>query len=156
MKELTYEDWKKNPTPREMWVWDSGYEGDKTKRVVIYMHPKESNEFNVIALESTTSNITYAYKHCAEIEKPKYRLMTNQELSWWLQDGKHREYAYIDTYDSSILCCNYFEYFDTDANLPVSGTIKIRENGGEWREPLVETAEYKDYLDSEKAYNDEV
>lgn len=23
MKELTYEDWLKNPTPRLMWVWDS-------------------------------------------------------------------------------------------------------------------------------------
>ena len=22
MKELTYEDWQKNPTPRMMWVWD--------------------------------------------------------------------------------------------------------------------------------------
>ena len=23
MKEVTYEDWLKNPTPRMMWVWDS-------------------------------------------------------------------------------------------------------------------------------------
>ena len=23
MKEVTYEDWQKNPTPRMMWVWDS-------------------------------------------------------------------------------------------------------------------------------------
>lgn len=23
MKELTYEEWLKNPTPRNMWVWDS-------------------------------------------------------------------------------------------------------------------------------------
>ena len=22
MKEVTYEDWQKNPTPRTMWVWD--------------------------------------------------------------------------------------------------------------------------------------
>ena len=23
MKEVTYEDWQKNPTPRTMWVWDN-------------------------------------------------------------------------------------------------------------------------------------
>ena len=23
MKEITYEDWQKNPTPRMMWVWDN-------------------------------------------------------------------------------------------------------------------------------------
>ena len=28
IKELTYEDWQKNPTPRMMWVWDS-FENDK-------------------------------------------------------------------------------------------------------------------------------
>ena len=23
MKEVTYEEWQKNPTPRMMWVWDN-------------------------------------------------------------------------------------------------------------------------------------
>lgn len=25
MKEVTYEEWKKNPTPREMWVWNNDF-----------------------------------------------------------------------------------------------------------------------------------
>lgn len=31
MKEVTYEDWQKNPTPRMMWVWDFD-EGKKQNR----------------------------------------------------------------------------------------------------------------------------
>lgn len=34
MKELTHEDWMKNPTPRMMWVWDN--EANRKKRRVIY------------------------------------------------------------------------------------------------------------------------
>ena len=26
MKEVTYEDWQKNPTPRMMWVWNDDVE----------------------------------------------------------------------------------------------------------------------------------
>lgn len=29
MKEVTYEDWIKNPTPREMWVWGKDDASDK-------------------------------------------------------------------------------------------------------------------------------
>ena len=43
MKEVTYEEWQKNPTPRMMWVWDDKV-GDKVKRKVIY--------FNVLRLKS--------------------------------------------------------------------------------------------------------
>ena len=35
MKEVTYEDWVKNPVPRNMWVWD-GNENNKKQRKVIY------------------------------------------------------------------------------------------------------------------------
>ena len=33
MKEVTYEDWQKNPTPRMMWVWD-GNENNKNQSLV--------------------------------------------------------------------------------------------------------------------------
>ena len=33
MKEVTYEDWQKNSTPRMMWVWDDD-EKDKVQRKV--------------------------------------------------------------------------------------------------------------------------
>ena len=35
MKEVTYEDWQKNPTPRMMWVWDS--------KVNVYFYGKETD-----------------------------------------------------------------------------------------------------------------
>ena len=76
MKEVTYEEWQKNPTVRMMWVWNSKVE-DKVKRMVL--HFTERNPTHpVVAL--TSDNITVAnYKHCAEIEKP--RRMTNKEIA---------------------------------------------------------------------------
>ena len=38
MKEVTYEDWLKNPTPRVMWVWDKD-EKDKIQRKELYNIP---------------------------------------------------------------------------------------------------------------------
>ena len=32
MKEVTYEDWQKNPTPRMMWVWN--YSVDKNESCI--------------------------------------------------------------------------------------------------------------------------
>ena len=76
MKEVTYEEWQKNPTVRMMWVWNSKVE-DKVKRMVL--HFTERNPTHpVVAL--TSDNITVAnYKHCAEIEKP--RRMTNKKIA---------------------------------------------------------------------------
>lgn len=36
MKEVTYEEWKKNPTPREMWVWNNDF-SEREKRKVVYI-----------------------------------------------------------------------------------------------------------------------
>lgn len=41
MKEITFEDWKGNPTPRMMWVWDCDVRNKKRKKV-IYL-TKEKN-----------------------------------------------------------------------------------------------------------------
>ena len=35
MKELDYEDWQKNPTPRKMWVWND--EEEKVQKKVLYI-----------------------------------------------------------------------------------------------------------------------
>ena len=68
MKEVTYEDWQKNPTVRMMWVWNSKVE-DKVKRMVLHFTERNPSH-PVVAL--TSDNITVAnYKHCAEIEDPK-------------------------------------------------------------------------------------
>ena len=77
MKEVTHEDWQKNPTPRMMWVWDDNEE-EKVKRKVIYVIKEGSRYYAVRA--TTDDDTTYeAYKHCAEIEKP--RRMTNKEIA---------------------------------------------------------------------------
>ena len=141
MKEVTYEDWLKNPTPRMMWVWDDK-DKEKLKRKVVYiLSGVRGRKQNVITLY-TDESCTYAYAHCAEIEKQ--RRMTNQELAWWLQDGikdgKHREIKYGCKRDDVEVECQY-TYLDSKCNDSVPVGFLIRENGGEWHEPLVEVAE---------------
>ena len=132
MKEVTYEDWQKNLTPRMMWVWDSKVE-DKVKRMVLFLTERNPSH-PVIAL--TSDNITTAnYKHCAEIEKQ--RRMTNKELSRWLREKPTREYKY----STSGYICNAFEYKEYKQDEEVDVDILIREDYGEWRKPLVEVEE---------------
>lgn len=64
MKEITYEEWQKNPTPRMMWVWDNKID-DKEKKKVVYIVGKNSS-FPVITVEQN-DGVVY-FKHCAEIE----------------------------------------------------------------------------------------
>ena len=129
MKELTYEDWQKNPTPRMMWCWDDK-EKDKVKRMVLHFTERNPSH-SVVAL--TSDNITVAnYKHCAEIEKP--RRMTNKELSRWLREKPTREYKYLT---SNFICCDY-DYRVENQDKEAHEEIRIREDDGEWKEPLVE------------------
>ena len=129
MKEVTYEEWQKNPTPRMMWVWD--YDAEcKVIRKVVYVSSR--GYFPVITVDSI-GNI-YTFWNCAEIEEPKTRLMTNQELAWWLSDGKHREFKH-ESYNNVY---STFLYTEDCSNSFVTDDILIREDGGEWHKPLVE------------------
>ena len=130
MKEVTYEDWQKNPTPRMMWVWD-GKVGDKVKRRVIYFIEDKNTSYPVVVL-SSDSTLASNYKHCAEIEKQ--RRMTNKELARWLREKPTREYKYLT---SDFICCNY-DYRVENQDKEVHEDIIIREDDGEWKEPLVE------------------
>ena len=132
MKEVIYEDWQKNPTPRVMWVWDDNVEKEKVKRKVVYiLSGVRGRKQNVITLY-TDESCTYAYAHCAEIEKQ--RRMTNQELSRWLREKPTREYKYLPS-DYIYSVFNYREYKQDEE---VHKDMRIREDDGEWREPLVE------------------
>ena len=134
MKEVTYEDWQKNSTPRMMWVWDNN--PDKAiKRKVIYF----SCKFVLYPVISLTEDETVGtrFKHCAEIEEPKTRRMTNKELSHWLREKPTREYR--DIGDSWIYCDNPYE--ENCGDKEVDESVVIREDDGEWREPLVEVEE---------------
>ena len=135
MKEVTYEDWQKNPTPRMMWVWDIS-EKDKVIRKVIYFIENKNSHYPIVAL-SSDGVIAACYKHCAETEEPKTRRMTNQELAWWLRKKPTREYKYIT---SDYICHNY-DYREPNQDIEVHEDILIREDDGEWREPLVEVEE---------------
>ena len=134
MKEVTYEEWQKNPTPRMMWIWDS-IENNKQRRKVIYFldsklpHP-------VVALTEDKVGIEQ-FRHCAEIEELKTRRMTNKELSWWLSEKPRRERKFTRT--SYICTCHVYRENEQDEEVP--NNILIREDGGEWREPLVEIEE---------------
>ena len=135
MKEVTHEDWLKNPTPRVMWVWDDNAEKEKVKRKVVYiLSGVRGRKQNVITLY-TDESCTYAYAHCAEIEKQ--RRMTNKELSRWLREKPTREYKYL----TSDYICSTFDYREYKQDEEVSEDMRIREDDGEWREPLVEVEE---------------
>ena len=129
MKEVTYEDWQKNPTPRMMWVWDSS-ENNKKQLKVIYIS-KEDITHPVITLSHSDIDSS-RYKHCAEIEKSKTRRMTYKELSRWLRENPTREYRYSNYIFTSS------DYRENNQDKEVHGDIMVRENDGEWKEPLVE------------------
>ena len=131
MKEVTYEDWQKNPTPRMMWVWNSNVE-DKLKRMVIYFLVLESH-YPIVGL--TKNELTAeCFMHCAEIEEPKTRRMTHKELSRWLREKPTREFKY----SGSISVYSSHTYDEKCENEEVCEEVVVREDDGEWREPLVE------------------
>ena len=126
MREVTYKDWQKNPTPRVMWVWNED-EMHKVKRKVV--HVLRNNLARVITIDDDNSDYE-PYKHCAEIGKQ--RRMTNKELSWWLSEKPHRElkmgdYIYHD-----------YDYKENEQDAETTDFPLIREDCGEWREPLVD------------------
>ena len=137
MKELTYEEWQKNPTPRMMRVWDD--ESSRKKLKVLYILSEEEyvTRFRVIALANGDSCAIRRYAHCAEIEEPKTRRMTNSELSRWLREKPTRECKYLN----SEYICSTFEYREYKQDEEVHEDMRIREDDGEWREPLVEVEE---------------
>lgn len=131
MKEVTYEDWQKNPTPRMMWVWCSEDEEKKKRKVVYILSGIKGKKYNVLTVTDKETSTT-AYMHCAEIEKQ--RLMTNKELARWLREKPTREWKF--TIDGCIH--SSFNYDEGTADMACWDAIVVRENYGEWREPLVE------------------
>lgn len=131
MKEVTYDDWQKSPIPRMMWVWDND-ESEKKKRKVVYvLSGVKGKKYNVLTV-ADKETCTTAYTHCAEIEEP--RRMTNKELSHWLREKPTREWKF--TTDGCIY--SNFTYDEDTANIACWNAIVVREDDGEWREPLVE------------------
>lgn len=136
MKEVTCEDWIQNPTPRLMWVWDSN-ENNKLQRKVIYFNELDIM-YPIFAL-SADMRSTEKFKCCAEIEKSVTRQMTNKELSRWLREKPTREYKY----NNCIVCPVYSSHtYDEDCgDKEVYENVLIREDDGEWKEPLIEEME---------------
>ena len=131
MKEVTYEDWLKNSTPRMMWVWDDDEEEDRKQRKVVYVIKGGPCRYPVRTTRDDDTDYE-AYKHCAEIEESKTRRMTNKELSIWIRENPTRELK-IGTY----VYPNY-DYEESEHDLEVTDSLLIREDDSDWREPLVE------------------
>ena len=130
MKEVTYEDWQKNSTPRMMWVWNED-EMFKVKRKVV--HVVRNSYARVITINNDDSDYE-SYNHCAEIEKQ--RRMTNKELSRWLREKPTRELKYNHCDDNCIH--SYLYYYESNADKEVDEGVVIRENDSDWIEPFVE------------------
>ena len=133
MKEVTHEDWQKNPTPRMMWVWDNE-EILKVKRKVVCVLRDNSVPNKVIAIDNDDSDYE-VYRHCAEIGKQ--RRMTNKELSRWLREKPTRECKHCNGSNDNFVYC-FHTYLERCANEEVDDLILIREDDSDWREPLVE------------------
>ena len=133
MKEVTYEDWQKNPTPRMMWVWDDN-DALKVKRKAVYV--LKNDDCTSLVLVVKNECMYGVYHHCAEIGKQ--RRMTNKELARWLREKPTREV--IDTDDSDYVYSTHI-YREIYEDKEVDEGVEIRENDGEWREPLVEVEE---------------
>ena len=131
MKELTYEDWIKNPTPRIMWVWNKDVE-NKVQAKVIYVIKRDV--YSVITVVDNDVDLL-RYEHCAEIEKQ--RRMTNKELARWLREKPTREWKYNS--DSQVYTS--YDYKEEWADEECWSEVVVREDDGEWREPLVEVEE---------------
>ena len=129
MKKVTYEDWQKNPIPRMMWVWDYNEEDRQQRKVVYFLNSKDPYPIVTITADDSASDI---YMHCAEIEKQ--RRMTNKELSRWLREKATREWKYKNVY----YVYSFYSYTERNADEEVCDRVLIREDDGEWREPLVE------------------
>lgn len=127
MKKLTYEDWQKNPTPRMMWVWDYNEEDKQQRKVVYFLGSEDPYPIVTLTADESVGNI---YMHCAEIK----RRMTNKELSRWLREKPTREFKY----NHVSYVYGFYSYTENDADEEVCERILIREDDGEWREPLVE------------------
>ena len=132
MKEVTYKDWQKNPTPRMMWVWNDDVENKEKIKVAYVLN--NGCTYRVLSIVDEDSAFE-TFKHCAEIEKQ--RRMTNKELSRWLRGKPTREYKYL----TSDYICNTFDYRGYVQDEEVHEDMRIREDDGEWREPLVEVEE---------------
>ena len=135
MKTLTYEDWVKNPVPRNMWVWDDSEE-DMVKRKVVYFNENRSASYPVIVI-TEKGDSSAEYKHCAELE-PKRR-MSNKELARWLREHPSREYKYHS--NCNYASCSVYSYHTYDEALEdeeINKDIVIREDYGEWKEPIIE------------------
>lgn len=137
MKEVTYEEWVKNSTPREMWVWNKEDGSDKVVRKVVHILNVEPYYFPIMTVNKNNSH-TSTYKHCAEL--PKARRMTNKELSRWLREKPTRECKTLNDSNDNFVYC-FHTYLERCANEEVDDLILIREDDGEWHEPLVEVEE---------------
>ena len=138
MKEVTYEDWQKNPTPRMMWVWNDDVENKEKIKVAYVLN--NGRTYRVLSIVDEDSAFE-TFKHCAEIEKQ--RRMTNKELSCWLSEKPHRERKSTKACKSTraTYIFTYYTYKENEQDEEVPNNILIREDDGEWREPLVEVEE---------------
>ena len=86
----------------------------------------------------TDESCTYAYEHCAEIGKQ--RRMTNKELAHWLREHPSREYKYHSRCSCRYVY-SYHTYDEINGDKEINKDIVVREDYGEWKEPLIEVTD---------------
>ena len=111
---------------------DEYYMGSKE----IYPATKEQRDLLFQKMKEAGYEWNSDKKELHKIEEVKKRRMTHQELSWWLRDcpEEHREYGFCD--DEGVRYSH--TYRKDSADKEVEKEYRIRRNGGEWEEPLIE------------------
>lgn len=134
MKEITAKEWKENPTPRKMWVWD-GDGQDKNKEMVVYIKGNDQVSFPVITVDDD-SCYTNAYAHCAEIEEAEEGTPLNCYELGQLFRCMGVEWKML----GSAFINEMWDYVEgKEDELPLPDSVKIRYMRGEWEEPTRET-----------------
>lgn len=101
-----------------------------------------NGENDIATSHLENGRLMYAESHKFDLRlkiPKKKRLMTCQELSWWLRNApeEYREYIYFSEEDQDHQPVHsVFDYVLGRSNEPVD-SILIRSNGGEWREPII-------------------
>lgn len=130
MKEV--KEWDGNP--REMYVYDHD-ENQAVKATVHYIAPS-NNDYPVFAtIVKNNYKHSTLFKHCAEIEAEKQRLMTHKELARWLREKPNREYKCGDYENVNVH--SVFVYGLLMEDEPVDKKIYVREGDEPWHVPLV-------------------
>jgi len=122
-------------------------EDGKSVKILCYDRKSKDDKFPIIGLVDLGSHESVQYfsengkgdfgaidRLCIEEEVEETQRMTNYELARWLTEG-NGHYRQVLTDSHTVV--NHYAYDEGDDDFEVSENTFVRENKGDWQEPLV-------------------